>query len=83
MPWQALDRYLDFTPATTGSCTTATSSPACSYPEFEHVRLPFDIDLSVAQHPCRLCNQPCQKALKLLGDRTRARGIRYPQAVAA
>jgi len=34
------------------------------YPEFKHLHLPFDIDLSIAQAPERLCNQPWQRDLK-------------------
>lgn len=43
------------------------------YPAFRHLRLPFHIDLRIAQHPSRLCNQPFQKALKLeITERARA-----------
>lgn len=34
------------------------------YPSFKHVHLPFEINMEVAQHPSRLCNQPWQKDLK-------------------
>lgn len=34
------------------------------YPRFKHVRLPFHIEMPVAQHPSRLVNQPWQKQLK-------------------
>jgi len=34
------------------------------YPEFRHMRLPFEINMAVAQHGSRLVNQPWQKALK-------------------
>jgi hypothetical protein len=34
------------------------------YPAFRHVHLPFEIDLAIAQHPSRLCNQPWQRDAK-------------------
>lgn len=43
------------------------------YPAFRHVHLPFDIDLEIAQHPSRLCNQPWQReAKRTITDRARA-----------
>lgn len=52
------------------------------YPAFKHLPLPFHIDLRIAQHPSRLCNQPFQKALKL-EITNRARAIRDERLVAA
>jgi hypothetical protein len=52
------------------------------YPWFEHVFLPFRINMEVAQHPSRLCNQPWQKATKLKVTE-RARAIRDRAMVAA
>lgn len=52
------------------------------YRGFRHVHLPFEINMPVAQHPSRLCNQPWQKQLKY--DITqRARAIRDEAMVAA
>lgn len=45
------------------------------YPTFKHVDLPFAINLEVAQHGSRLCNQPWQRDLKL-AITERARAIR-------
>lgn len=43
------------------------------YPAFKHLHLPFHIDLRIAQHPSRLCNQPFQKDLKFeITERARA-----------
>lgn len=52
------------------------------YPSFKHVRLPFEINLDVAQHPSRLVNQPWQRDLKL-EITNRARAIRDEELVAA
>ena len=46
------------------------------------VHLPFEINMDVAQHPSRLCNQAWQKALKLEVT-NRARAIRDAGLVAA
>jgi len=51
------------------------------YERFKHVRLPFEINMAVAQHPSRLVNQPWQKVLKrTITDK--ARSIRDGWAVA-
>jgi len=52
------------------------------YPDFRHVRLPFEINYPVAQHPTRLVNQPWQRDLKL-EITERAREIRDRGLVAA
>lgn len=52
------------------------------YPAFRHVHLPFEINMDVAQHPSRLCNQAWQRDLKL-EITNRARGIRDAGLVAA
>lgn len=52
------------------------------YPEFRHLRLPFEINYDIARHPSRLANQPWQKTLK--HEMTeRARWIRDTMLVAA
>jgi hypothetical protein len=82
MPWQALNRYLDFWPADDGFHYDCDFIAGVLYPLFKHVRLPFHIEMAVAQHPSRLCNQPFQKDLKF--DVTqRARAIRDMMRVAA
>lgn len=45
------------------------------YERFEHLHLPFNINMDIAQHPSRLCNQPWQRDLKLAMT-NRAREIR-------
>jgi hypothetical protein len=52
------------------------------YPAFRHVRLPFEINYEIAQHPSRLVNQPWQRDLKL-EITERARAIRDRDLVAA
>jgi hypothetical protein len=52
------------------------------YPTFRHLHLPFEIDLAIAQHPSRLCNQPWQLDLKYQVTE-RARQIRDAAAVPA
>ena len=43
------------------------------YPAVRHVHLPFEIDLAIAQHPSRLCNQPWQRdAKRSITERARA-----------
>jgi hypothetical protein len=65
LPWKALNRYLDHFPLDAGFLYEADFVAGVLYETFEHMFLPFDIDLEIAQHPSRLCNQDFQKALKL------------------
>jgi len=82
LPWEALGRYLEEWPADDAFHYEADFVAGVLYPDFRHLHLPFDINMPVAQHPSRLCNQPWQKQLKL--DVTeRARAIRDRQLVAA
>lgn len=75
LPWPALDRYLEVFPPDLGFYYEADFIAGVLYPEFEHLRLPFEIDLALAQHPSRLVNQPWQKDLKRKIT-NRARAIR-------
>jgi hypothetical protein len=75
VPWKALNRYLDFWPADDGFHYDCDFIAGTLYPIVKNVRLPFTIQLELAQHPSRLCNQPWQYDLKF--DVTqRARAIR-------
>lgn len=65
LPWQALNRYLDHFPLDDGFKYEADFIAGVLYPKFEHLYLPFEIEMPVAQHPSRLCNQPWQRDLKL------------------
>ena len=49
---------------------------------FKHVDLPFEINMAIAQHPSRLCNQPWAYDAKARVT-ARARAIRDGRAVAA
>jgi hypothetical protein len=82
LPWQALERYTEKWPADDGFFYEADFIAGVLYPAFTHLHLPFAINMEVAQHPSRLCNQPWQKQLKLEVT-NRARAIRDEALVAA
>lgn len=64
LPLHALDRYLQEWPNDDAFCYEADFIAGALYPVFKHVYLPFEINLKIAQHPSRLCNQPWQRELK-------------------
>ena len=69
----AIARYLDRWPMDDWFLYDADFAIGVLYPAFRHVRLPFEIDLAIAQHPSRLCNQPWQRdAKRTITDRARA-----------
>jgi hypothetical protein len=82
LPWQMLDRYLQQHPCDDAFLYDADFIAGVLYPVFKQVRLPFEINMAVAQHPSRLCNQPWQANMKLMVTE-RARAIRDRQRVAA
>src|SRR6476620_8550548 len=57
LPWQALERYLAWFPPDDDFLYEADFVAGVLYDNFRHLHLPFDIDLSIAQHKSRLCNQ--------------------------
>lgn len=65
LPLEALDSYLDHQTMDYGFLYEADYVAGVLYERFEHVRLPFEINMAVAQHESRLANQPWQKDLKL------------------
>lgn len=65
LPRDAMARYLDCYPFDDGFLYDADFAVGILYPRFRQIRLPFEINLEVAQHPSRLCNQPWQADLKL------------------
>lgn len=82
LPWKALNRYLEHYRDDDGFRYEADFIAGVLYEEFQHLWLSFEIDLAIAQHPSRLCNQPWQRDLKF--DMTqRARAIRDGVKVAA
>jgi hypothetical protein len=82
LPWKALLRYLEHFPDDDGFRYEADFVAGVLYEQFEHLWLPFEILMHVAQHPSRLCNQEWQRDLKF--DITqRARAIRDGALVAA
>lgn len=80
--WEAIGRYAAHHPLDDAFRYEADFVVGVLYPAFKHLPLPFHIDLRIAQHPSRLCNQPWQRGLKLqITDRARA--IRDETSVAA
>ena len=65
LPWIGLNRYLEHFPMDDGFFYEADFIAGVLYPDFRHLYLPHEINMPVAQHPSRLCNQPWQKELKL------------------
>lgn len=82
LPWRALNRYLEHWPEDDAFEYESDFVAGVLYPSFRHLRLPFQIELEVAQHETRLCNQPWQRDLKL-EITNRARAIRDRQKAAA
>jgi hypothetical protein len=65
LAFDALDRYTENFPMDDGFFYEADFVAGVLYPKWKHLHLPFEINMPVAQHPSRLCNQPWQKELKL------------------
>lgn len=82
LPWQALERYLERYAYDDAFLYESDFVAGVLYPAFRHLYIRFDIEMPVAQHPSRLCNQPWQRELKL-EITERARGIRDETKVAA
>ena len=80
--WQAIRRYDEHHPIDDDFMYVADFAIGVLYRSFRHVTLPFDINLEVAQHESRLCNQPWQRDLKHTITE-RARHIRDRELVAA
>jgi hypothetical protein len=69
----AFDRYFEHWPEDEALHYEADFVVGPLYPTFKQVHLPFEIEMPVAQHASRLCNQPWQADLKLeLTNRARA-----------
>lgn len=84
LPWRTMARYLAVWPLDEAFMYEADFVAGILYDRFEHLHLPYEIDLSIAQHPSRLCNQPFQRDLKYeITKRARAirdaRGLEYAQ----
>jgi glycosyl transferase family 2 len=75
LPWQVLNRYLDRHPLDPSFLYYCDFAAGVLYPKFKQLDLPFHIELPVAQHPSRLCNQPWAADMKAEVTR-RAREIR-------
>ena len=71
--WNAIRRYADHWPLDDAFMYEADFVVGALYDTFHHRRLPFDINLEVAQHGSRLVNQPWQRDLKhKITERARA-----------
>jgi len=71
--FEAIKRYSEVWPLDEAFMYEADFVVGALYPAFRHVRLPFHIDLRIAQAPERLVNQPWQRALKFeVTERARA-----------
>jgi hypothetical protein len=77
----AIDRYLAHYPHDEAFSYYCDFAAGLLYPRFKQVRLPFEIELSVAQRPDRICNTPGRAEMKQLVTE-RARALR-DQKVAA
>jgi hypothetical protein len=64
LPKMAMARYLQHFPMDDGFYYEADFVVGVLYERFKHLHLPFEIEMPVAQHPSRLCNQPWQRDLK-------------------
>ena len=80
--FDAISRYAERWPLDDDFAYEADFVVGALYPDFRHLYLPFHIELEVAQHPSRLCNQDFQRDLKLKIT-NRARAIRDEAKVAA
>jgi hypothetical protein len=81
LPAHAFRRYLEHWPQDEGFYREADMISGTIVPH-EHVYLPYEIRMEIAQAPNRMCNQPWQKDLKL-EITNRARAVRDGVAVAA
>ena len=71
----AFGRYLEHHPVDDPFLYYCDFACGVLYPMFKHVRLPFDIQMDVAQDDSRLCNQPWAAGFKATVTE-RARAIR-------
>jgi len=79
--WRAIFLYASRYPLDDAFAYEADFVVGALYRSFRHVRLPFEIELGIAQAPERLCNQPWQRDLKReITDR--ARGLRSVEVAA-
>jgi len=73
--WECIGRYSEQYDLDDAFMYEADFAVGVLYPKFKHIHLPFAINLQVAQHESRLCNQPWQRDLKFKVTE-RARAIR-------
>jgi hypothetical protein len=64
LPWSAANRYLEHWPLDDDFLYYCDFAIGVLYEDFRHLYLPFEIDMLIAQHPSRLCNQPWAKDMK-------------------
>jgi hypothetical protein len=64
LPLAAMDRYLEHWPLDEDFLYYCDFAIGVLYEDFRHLYLPFEIEMAVAQHPSRLCNQPWAAEMK-------------------
>jgi hypothetical protein len=64
LPWEAANRYLEQWPLDEDFLYYCDFAIGVLYEDFRHLFLPFEIEMPVAQHPSRLCNQPWAAEMK-------------------
>jgi hypothetical protein len=64
LPWEAARRYLEHWPLDDDFLYYCDFAIGVLYRDFRHLYLPFEIEMPVAQHPSRLCNQPWAAEMK-------------------
>jgi hypothetical protein len=64
LPWEAANRYLEHWPLDDDFLYYCDFAIGVLYEDFRHLYLPFEINMPVAQHSSRLCNQPWAAEMK-------------------
>jgi hypothetical protein len=64
LPSRAMARYVQHWPLDDDFLYYCDFAIGVLYEDFRHLYLPFHIELAVAQHPSRLCNQPWAAEMK-------------------
>lgn len=78
LPWAAAEKYLAHWPLDNDFLYYCDFAIGVLYDEWRHIHEPFEINMPVAQHPSRLCNQPWAAEMK---ERVTARARLVKNAV--
>ena len=82
LPLDATERYRQYWPLNEDFNYYCDFAIGVLYEDFRHLYLPFHIELEVARHPSRLCNQPWAAEMKARVT-NQARAVRDGSLVAA